>query len=51
MKRGILWMIFWEFFFIFFVLPWAWPPIVLDMWEDKEPKFVRWIINQATGNF
>ena len=46
-----LWMLFWEFFFVIFILPWACWLIVLGLWEDDEPKWIRWIINQATGNF
>lgn len=44
-----LWMLFWEFVFVLFILPWAWFPIVLDLWGNDEPKWVRWIMNQATG--
>lgn len=52
MKKGLIWMLFWEFIFVFFILPWAWFPIVLNLWDDKnEPKLVRWIANQAIGNF
>ena len=48
-----LWMIFWEIVFVVFILPWAWLPIVLELWNDdeSEPRWVRWIINQAIGNF
>lgn len=46
-------MLFWEVFFIFFILPWAYIPIVLGCWDDqdKEPKWIRWIINRALGRF
>ena len=30
----LLWMLFWEFVFVLFVLPWAWLPIVLDLWGN-----------------
>lgn len=42
-------MLFWEFMFVFFILPWAWFPIVLGLWENDEPKWVRWVINKAIG--
>lgn len=52
MKKGLIWMLFWEFIFAIFILPWAWLPVTLGLLNDKnEPKFVRWIINQAIGNF
>lgn len=44
-------MLFYQFVFCFMILPWAWPFIVLDLWnDDDEPKFVRYVIEQATGN-
>ncbi len=47
-----IWMIFWEFFFVMFILPWAWFPIVLGLWDDdNEPKWVRWVIDQAIGSY
>lgn len=46
----LLWMLFWEIIFVVFVLPWAYIPIVLQLWNDEtEPKSIRWIINQAIG--
>lgn len=45
----LLWMLFWEFVFVLFILPWAWFPIVLDLWGNDEPRWVRWIMSQATG--
>lgn len=52
MKKGLLWMLFWEFFFVLFILPWGWLPIALELWEgNNEPRFVRWICDQAVGNF
>ena len=42
-------MLFWQFVFVMFILPWAWFPIVLGLWEYNEPKLIRWIINKATG--
>lgn len=47
----LIWMLFWEFVFALFILPWAWLPIVLELWEDNEPQWVRWVMNQAIGNF
>ena len=48
----LIWMLFWEFIFVTFILPWAWFPIVLELWNyDDEPKWVRWVMNQAIGNF
>jgi hypothetical protein len=51
--KGLFWMLFWQFVFVLFVLPWAWIFIVLGFWDDDEqkPKIVRWIVNQAIGNF
>lgn len=51
MKKGLLWMLFWEFFFVMFILPWVWLPIVLGMFDNDEPKWLRWICNQSVGNF
>ena len=42
-------MLFWVFIFVLFILPWAWFPIVLGLWENDEPKWVRWVINKAIG--
>lgn len=48
----LIWMLFWEFIFVVFILPWAWFPIVLELWNyDDKPKLVRWVMNQAIGNF
>ena len=48
----LLWMLFWEFVFVMFILPWAWFPIARDLWEYRnEPKWVRWVMDQAIGNF
>lgn len=38
---------FWMVFFALFILPWAWFPIVLELWENDEPKWVRWVIEQT----
>ena len=42
-------MLFWQFIFVLFILPWAWFPIVLDLWENDEPKWVRWVVNKTIG--
>lgn len=48
MKKGLLWMLFWEFVFVIFILL----PIVLELWDDNdEPKWFRWVCNQCVGNF
>lgn len=47
----LLWILFWELVFVMFILPWAWFPIVLGFWEYYEPKWVRWVLDQACGNF
>ena len=48
----LIWMLFWEIFFVLFILPWAWLPIVLEFWDhNNEPKWFGWICDQATGNF
>ena len=46
-------MFFYQLVFVFLILPWAWPFIVLGLWDtdDTEPKFVRRIINKATGQY
>ena len=46
----LLSMLFWEVIFVLFILPWAWFPMALDLWDDNtEPKWVRWIMNKAIG--
>ena len=48
----LIWMLFWEFFFVMFILPWAWLPIVLEVWDyHNEPRWVRWVMDQASGKF
>ena len=44
-------MLFWELIFIILILPWAYIPIVLGIWDKDEPKWIRWVINQCIGNF
>ena len=52
MTKGILWMLFWEVFFVMFILPWWWLPVALHYYEGhEEPKFIRWVINQAIGDY
>ena len=52
MKKGCLWMLFWQFVFVLFILPWAWFPIALGLWEnDEEPRWVRWVCDQCSANF
>lgn len=52
MKKCLLWMLFWEFVFVMFILPFAWLPIVLELWDgNDEPKWFRWVCNQCVGNF
>lgn len=45
----ILWMLFWQLVFIFCILWWAWFPIALGLWEYKEPRWVRLIVDQTIG--
>lgn len=43
-------MLFWEMVFVMFILPWAWFPIALGLWEEEgEPEFVTWVIDRAIG--
>ena len=48
MKKGCLWMLFWELVFVLFVLPWAWLPIALEL---DLPEWAMWVGDQAFGNF
>ena len=37
-------MLFWEFIFVVFILPWAWFPIVLELWNyDDEPSYWKFL--------
>ena len=48
----LIWMLIWELIFVLFILPWAWFPIVIELWNNgNEPKWFRWVCNQAIGNF
>ena len=45
-------MFFWEIVFVLLILPWAWLPMALELWNyANRPRWVRWIMDQAIGNF
>ena len=53
MKRLLqfIWMFLWETVFVLFILPWAWLPIVLSPEDERPPRWMQWVWDQASGKF